>query len=1085
MSKIANSAAPTPDSFVLAAIDSSILQSNYANAIEVCQRLRESSDFAKNPDVLFLQARAYLGARDFQNALDTVNLVINAGISGVKYFSLKAQTLLYLGRLSESLEASNITLALDHDCVGAYVSKGLALKYLYRDTEAREAFSQGIKAVEHHPHTRDAKLDLEKAFLARCCERYDLGIKYSNYVIQSEPNYSSGYTHLGYNLFAQYLTQKSEDYSALRAQAISVATPEAFTPFPVSPLASDYYTKAVDAFDKAIALNRTDSIAIYYKGRLLEETGDTDGALELYHQAASLSLGYASPVLALVNIHMSRAEYSHALEHIETFLGMNPLSEQGTLAKAKALVSSDKLVEAQNAIESIIERNPDNYYYYFRKALVQYARSDVDNNETMKTCVEALRLKPDDLDVLYHQSLVFSSLGKHDEALNTIARIIEIKPSFAAAYQAKGFALSEVAKIERSSGASEGDVRVIEDESIAAHHHAIELDSNNPMFYSSLASSLAKFHRIDGLSEATKMASHLLSSSSSKHLEPAQREYVRHQVEKRQELLSEVRKLISEAQGIHQTFESSLYKDSPIATGSIEYGAKALAASSPERTIGHQLSTRRIYETQETVTWEEGFGVSRGKTPELTVPSSAANLNSTLSVGSEAYLAPPSIAVRGQSRASLDSSTANFMQPLIPSCYKGGLNSRISDISIDQMERASAAPSKRFSEDVSDSIFAAAQRNRSISTDVIQKSLVVVSNQFASSAQIEEMLTLLRQVASEQAKLRSDLSYALAHDAEFSAHENDLRVIESDSNLLDYYSGFVNGFQKMFTGYMARSSGVVDKADGFKIPFKSALPIPPIASQAVSLLEAVANFVATTIEDNKETRALHSVPDLYSFLSNFIPKLACRITTGDAKQDEIHELKAGHQGIFKLFLIKASSKIYEQTHKSPQMELGATDAAKLLTAFTSGQVTLTSLTDDEPTIQTLVRLLKDPHFNSSFTDKIKTKLGFRLQPVVEEVDIDDETDTQADAVRSSEVTNSSRNLGAALDSDYVTTSSRREAEPVAQQAHASALAKHWYDCFCCCGMTSVSVDERAHLPMQTHATNLTGFHNPVSDIADV
>lgn len=395
-------------------IQSQFLESDYQSALASCDALEQNSQ------TQLFKAKILLGMRKFSDALHKVSEAIISDANNAHLYSLQAQIFLYMGRYKESIESAIHAIDIDRDNIGAYAFKGQALKHLYLDQEAISTFREGVDAVKRINHIRDVTLDLEKAFLARSCQEYDYGIKYSKYVIESAPKFTSGYIHLGFNLLSKYIAEKN-----LASEA-------------TSSLLSD----ALIALDKALALNPHDSITLYYKGFALQIAGNIDEALTQYAHAAEISPDFSKAVIALINIHMLRKSDSTALEFVNKFLIISPNSEEALLLKVKILSSTDKLDQALETIEELIHISPENYYFFYRKALVQSAQ----NNFTgaLETCNIALTLRPENIDILYHKAITLSDLKDHYEALDVITQIIALKPDYALAYRAKGHILSEI-----------------------------------------------------------------------------------------------------------------------------------------------------------------------------------------------------------------------------------------------------------------------------------------------------------------------------------------------------------------------------------------------------------------------------------------------------------------------------------------------------------------------------------------------------------------------------------------------------------------------------------------------------------------
>ena len=92
----------------------------------------------------------------------------------------------------------------------------------------------------------------------------------------------------------------------------------------LSTLDSNYFIKAVESLQKAIALAPTDAKNYYLLGRFLETASLTNQAIDFYLQATELKSNYDHAHFALGQIYLAQKDYVNAKNHLQIALDINP-----------------------------------------------------------------------------------------------------------------------------------------------------------------------------------------------------------------------------------------------------------------------------------------------------------------------------------------------------------------------------------------------------------------------------------------------------------------------------------------------------------------------------------------------------------------------------------------------------------------------------------------------------------------------------------------------------------------------------------------------------------------------------------------
>lgn len=476
-------------------VEEYILKSQYDQALAMCSSLiMNSSGGESNPKLLYLKAKIELGCRNFSAALKTVKS-INPESYDADILVVKSQIEMYTGQHLDSLESANLALEYDATRIGAYVCKASALRHLHQDKAASSVLDTAVENVAYTHGVRSVKGDIEKAFLARLCQKYDIAIKYAQYVIDQAPEYASGYVHLGTNYLLKFMSSAVSsgsstevdfaaaaaaggagketsrlDYTsagggggggggaagaAAAAAALAGVSHEVVEDGLFTDRRSErslsasfdaetvsLYTKAIVALSKALELNPFDSVAMFYMGVAEEAMGHQDQAMAHYEASAKTSPEYANAVLALAKLHMQQDNEDSALGHIQDLVKINP-SEEALLAHAKALESADDYSTALEVLSKLIEMNPANHYYHYRQALVYNAVGEY--TDAIAACNKAIALNPDDLFVRTQLALNYCSQGNYKEAMDIVRKVTTSHPDFAEGYKTKAIVLSEMA----------------------------------------------------------------------------------------------------------------------------------------------------------------------------------------------------------------------------------------------------------------------------------------------------------------------------------------------------------------------------------------------------------------------------------------------------------------------------------------------------------------------------------------------------------------------------------------------------------------------------------------------------------------
>jgi len=174
-------------------------------------------------------------------------------------------------------------------------------------------------------------------------------------------------------------------------------------------------------------------------------------------------------------------------------LGGSLISETEVLLdKAAQAHSQGKLGDAQNLYRKVLAASPHNPDSLLMLGVI--AQQEGASDLALQWIDTALKAKPDYLHALYNRCVILRALNRNDEAMKAVQKLLQIAPTFAAAWDIAGQLLREVEDFLEAE---------------KCHKHALGLQPNNPIFlnnYSLLLTAQGNLHEAHDLaSKAEKL----------------------------------------------------------------------------------------------------------------------------------------------------------------------------------------------------------------------------------------------------------------------------------------------------------------------------------------------------------------------------------------------------------------------------------------------------------------------------------------------------------------------------------------------------------------------------------------------------
>lgn len=208
------------------------------------------------------------------------------------------------------------------------------------------------------------------------------------------------------------------------------------------------FSKALDCFEKALALDQGYADAHYNKGIVLQFIEKLDDAVTSFDSAIALNPGYTEAyynrgvaLQALQRFDEAVASYEHAValnsSHADAFNNCGVALQ--ALKKYDAALSN-----YQKAIA--LRSNYVDAHYNLGHLLQDLRRFD----EALDSYEKAIELKTDYVDAHYNRGLVFQELRRFDEALDSYEKAIALSHDYVDAHYNRGLLLKDLWRFDEA-----------------------------------------------------------------------------------------------------------------------------------------------------------------------------------------------------------------------------------------------------------------------------------------------------------------------------------------------------------------------------------------------------------------------------------------------------------------------------------------------------------------------------------------------------------------------------------------------------------------------------------------------------------
>jgi len=238
--------------------------------------------------------------------------------------------------------------------------------------------------------------------------------------------------------------------------------------------------KAIEDYDKAIALSPSYALAYNNRGLVFDKMGRLDKAKEDYDKAIALAPSYSYAYINRGLVFDKMGRLDKAIEDYDKAIALSPSDPNVYNNRGLVFHKMGRLDKAKEDYDRAIAFNPSypNAYYNRGSVFAQMGMFD----KAMEDYDKAIALAPSDPNVYNNRGVVLEKMGRVDKAMEDYDKAIALAPSYALAYNNRGLVFDKMGRFDKA----------IED-----YDRAIDLNPSDPNAYYNRGLVFAKMGRLD------------------------------------------------------------------------------------------------------------------------------------------------------------------------------------------------------------------------------------------------------------------------------------------------------------------------------------------------------------------------------------------------------------------------------------------------------------------------------------------------------------------------------------------------------------------------------------------------------------
>lgn len=386
-------------------------------------------------ELRFFLAQIYGELGRVKEARRTVEDVLIRNPASVKAHQVLGNIALGSGEPAVAVEHFRKVMEIDPDNEVVPLKLSIAL---IRLGEAGAAIEELKRLIADQPDSRAGRLTLARLY--RDMDLNVLAEEQYRYLIEELDGAGQAYLDLGY----MYEEQREFDRAlqlfeeALHDNPHNLALRHHIARIYVG---MKRYEEALNQLQQIVALDETDLEAWRKIGLIYMEQERWDDAVALFHDLLERDPGLdpARYYLGLALEHQQ--QWQKAFDAFDAIPETSALYADAVAHMGFLLMQMERLEEAVALLERQIEEGRDRPQIYYYLASIHLAENRL--NDALTVLKEATAQYPEQTDLLYQQGITLEKIGRHDQAIEVMQRVIELDDNHAEAMNFIAYAYAE------------------------------------------------------------------------------------------------------------------------------------------------------------------------------------------------------------------------------------------------------------------------------------------------------------------------------------------------------------------------------------------------------------------------------------------------------------------------------------------------------------------------------------------------------------------------------------------------------------------------------------------------------------------